>query len=176
MVVSMTTDGAPHDTEGLGSEGAVSLAAALEREHREIDDGLELFSAGDEGTEQRRQALDRAIRALRRHIYLEEEFLFPPLRDAGLAAPVFVMLREHAQIWATLDALEQEVRQGGSGLHRCHQLVVQLQHHNLKEERVLYPQADVVLAAPAAERLRTFIETGELPPGWVCQRYDPPAQ
>jgi hemerythrin-like domain-containing protein len=171
----MTTDGAHYDPEGPCSEGALSLAAALEREHREIDDGLEKFSAGGEGTEQR-QALERAIRALRRHIYLEEEFLFPPLREAGLAAPVFVMLREHAQIWSTLDALEQEVRQGGSGLYRCHQLVVQLQHHNLKEERVLYPQADMVLTAPAAERLRAFIETGELPPGWVCQRYNPQAQ
>lgn len=172
MVVSMTTNGEQHGADALTREGSVSLAEALEREHREIDDGLEIFSAGDGETEQRRQALERAIRALRRHIYLEEEFLFPPLRDAGLAAPVFVMLREHGQIWATLDALEQEVRQGGSGLYWCHQLVVQLQHHNLKEERVLYPQADIVLTAPAAERLRAFIETGELPPGWVCQRYD----
>jgi len=152
------------------------LAEALEREHREIDDGLETFLADGVGPDQRRQALDRAVRALRRHIYLEEEFLFPSLRDAGLAAPVFVMLREHAQIWATLDALEQKVRHGDSGQYLCHQLVVQLQHHNLKEERVLYPQADVVLTAPAAERLRAFLETGELPPGWVCQRYDPQAQ
>jgi len=26
-------------------------------------------------------------------------FLFPPLRDAGMVAPVFVMLREHGQMW-----------------------------------------------------------------------------
>ena len=172
----MTTDEAQHRADHPTSEASVSLAAALEREHREIDDGLETFSAGGDGTDQRRQALERAIRALRRHIYLEEEFLFPPLRGAGLVAPVFVMLREHAQIWATLDALEHEVRQGGSGSHRCHQLMVELQHHNLKEERVLYPQADSVLTAPAAERLRAFIETGELPPGWVCQRYEPQAR
>src|SRR5690554_5908558 len=99
--MSVTNDGAQPDAGGLVREGSVSLAAALEREHREIDDGLEIFSAGGEGTDERREALERAIRALRRHIYLEEEFLFPPLREAGLVAPIFVMLREHAQIWAT---------------------------------------------------------------------------
>ena len=51
---------------------------------------------------------------LRRHICLEEEFLFPLLCEAGpgLAAPVSGMLREHAQIWGTLDALERELAVG----------------------------------------------------------------
>ena len=55
-----------------------SLAAALEQEHREIDDGIAAFTAvpGD------RHALARAIGALRRHIYLEEEILFPLLSQA----------------------------------------------------------------------------------------------
>jgi regulator of cell morphogenesis and NO signaling len=84
-----------------------SLAAALEREHHEIDAGIAAFTAAPDSP----QPLVRAIRALRRHIYLEEEFLFPLLREAeaGLTAPVFVMLREHAQIWATLDSLEREL-------------------------------------------------------------------
>ena len=106
-----------------------SLAAALEREHREVDAGIVAPAAAPGG----REPPARAIRALRRHIYLEEEFLFPLLRDAepGLAAPVFVMLREHAQIWATLDSLERELDTGtASGL--CRQLTVQLLHHNLK--------------------------------------------
>ena len=68
-----------------------SLAVALEREHHQIDGGVAAFAAapGD------RQSLARAIGALRRHIYLVEEFLFPLLCEAepGLAAPVFVMLR-----------------------------------------------------------------------------------
>lgn len=147
-----------------------SLAAALEREHREIDDGIEAFYAGEKSGDRDRQALSRAIRALRRHIYLEEEFLFPPLREAGLVAPIFVMLREHAQIWETLDAVEDELRTGGGALALCHRLAVQLQHHNLKEEKVLYPQADAVLTALATEQLRTFLRSSELPEGWVCHK------
>lgn len=55
-----------------------SLAAALEREHHEIDAGIAAFTAAPGDW----QPLARAIRALRRHIYLEEEFLFPLLREA----------------------------------------------------------------------------------------------
>ena len=86
--------------------GTESLAAALEREHHEIDEGIAAFTASPWDP----QPLERASRALRRHIYLEEEFLFPLLHQAepALAAPIFVMLREHAQIWATLDTLERE--------------------------------------------------------------------
>ncbi len=145
-----------------------SLAAALEREHHAIDEGIAAFTAspGD------RQPLARAIRALRRHIYLEEEFLFPLLCEAepGLAAPVFVMLREHAQIWAALDSLERDLDADatGTGLVLTRQLTVRLLHHNLKEEKILYPRADDVLPPAAVGRLRAFLGSGEFPGGWVC--------
>ncbi len=149
-----------------------TLAAALEADHHEIDEAIAAFTAspGDP------RSLAPAIRALRRHIYLEEEFLFPLLREAepALTAPVFVMLREHAQIWATLDALEREPGEG-SGPVLGKQLAVQLLHHNLKEERVLYPRADEVLDPAAAGRLRAFLDSGEVPEGWVCVRARPAA-
>ena len=144
-----------------------SLAEALEREHHQIDEGIAAFTAapGD------RQPLTRAMSALRRHIYLEEEFLFPLLCEAepGLAAPVFVMLREHAQIWAALDSLDRELDAGtDSGPALCKQLTVRLLHHNLKEEKILYPRADDALTAAAAGRLREFLSSADLPDGWVC--------
>lgn len=147
-----------------------SLAAALEREHRGIDDGIERYSAAHRD----REPLQAAIVALRRHIYVEEELLFPALQAEGgdgLAAPIFVMLREHAQIWQTLDTLERELDAGTSdGLQRCHQLLVQLQHHNMKEERILYPEADRTLSGTAAARLTEIMATGQLPDGWVCAK------
>ena len=142
-----------------------SLAAALEREHHEIDAGIAAFTAAPAD----RESLARVIRALRRHIYLEEEFLFPLLREAepGLAAPLFVMLREHAQIWATLDSLDRHP-DAGTGPALCRQLAIRLLHHNLKEEKILYPRADDALPAAAAGRLRALLGSAEPPGGWVC--------
>ena len=146
------------------------LAAALEREHREIDEGIARFVA-DPSSAGAVASLAVAIAALRRHIYLEEEFVFPVLSAGGLVAPIFVMLREHAQIWQTLDALEPDVASsdGTPDVSLAgHQLLVQLQHHNMKEERILYPDAERVLPAEAASRLRAFLQAGTLPEGWVC--------
>jgi iron-sulfur cluster repair protein YtfE (RIC family) len=148
-----------------------SLAAALEREHHEIDAGLESL-AGPDRVPDVEQAL-RAIAALRRHIYLEEEFLFPPLSGGNLIAPIMVMLREHGQLWGTLDELEAELRAAADPAtlrECCHRLGVQLLHHNMKEERVIYPAADDSLAPDVAARLQGFLASGELPDGWVCAK------
>ena len=146
-----------------------SLAAALEREHQEIDAGIAAYTAAPS----ERQPLTRAIDALRRHIYLEEEFLFPLLGEAepALQAPVLVMLREHAQIWDTLDALERDrdLSSTGAGPALCKQLATQLLHHNLKEEKILYPRADEALPPAAVHRLRAFLDSGDAPEGWVCR-------
>ena len=154
---------------------AESLAQALEQEHREIDAGIAAFTAGSPAAG--RDALPRAIRALRRHIYLEEEFLFPLLyrAQAGLIAPLSIMLREHAQLWETLDALEHEP-DASTGLALCKRLTAQLLHHNLKEEKVIYPRADDLLPAPAADRLRAFLGSADLPEGWVCTKARPAPQ
>lgn len=148
-----------------------SLAAALENEHREIDDGIAAFTRAPAD----RQPLARALGALRRHIYLEEEILFPLLSqaDPALGAPIFVMLREHAQIWALLDSLDPDLNAGDIEPARVRQLTSYLLHHNLKEEKVIYPRADEALPQPGADRLRAFLDSGESPRGWVCTKARP---
>lgn len=144
-----------------------SLAAALEREHREIDAGIEAFLSGT--GEYRTDSLVRAMDGLRRHIYLEEEFLFPPLRAGGLMAPVFVMLREHGELWRTLDTLANDLdRDAHAAPETCDELLAQLERHNSKEEPIIYPQADSVLSAEAGDELKAFLSSGQTPAGWVC--------
>jgi DUF438 domain-containing protein len=147
------------------------LASALEREHREIDRGIEAFLAADSEGGNRLEALRRAIEALRRHIFLEEEFLFPPLREAGMVAPVFVMLREHGEIWDTLDAVDAQLRADtadGVVDEACRTLLAQLEKHNAKEEPILYTQADAVLTPAASAGLKAFLAAGRTPDGWAC--------
>jgi regulator of cell morphogenesis and NO signaling len=149
-----------------------SLADALEREHHEIDDGIDAFtSAPTIGTHETAVLLG-AIAALRRHIYLEEEFVFPPMRGGGMVAPLFVMVREHAQLWATLDVLESELSShadDGVLRKRCDELMAGLQQHNPKEEQVIYPQADLSLSVEAISDLKVFMTSGQLPDGWICE-------
>ena len=149
-----------------------TLAAALEREHREIDQGIETFTTGLAAGDSQTESLRRAMDALRRHIYLEEEFLFPPLRQAGLVPPIFVMVREHGQLWKTLETLDTalgEKSPDASVPQVCAELAAQLQAHNSKEEPIIYPQADAVLTPAASAQLKAFLDAGQTPDGWVCQ-------
>ncbi|MGH3562495.1 MAG: hemerythrin domain-containing protein [Mycobacterium sp.] len=149
-----------------------SLSAALEREHHEIDAGIEAFLEKLDGGSMQPEPLTGALEALRRHIYLEERILFPPIREGGLVMPLFVMMREHGEIWRAMDALTDTVADGADSdklVEACQQLLRQLEAHNMKEEPVIYPHADTSLTPEKATELADFIKTGLTPDGWVCQ-------
>lgn len=150
--------------------GAVD--AALEREHREIDAGITGFSSEELSSEERRGGLRRAIDALRRHIYLEEEFLFPPMQ-ADLAIPTMVMLREHGEIWRSLDEIEAQLDRDDSEdsmLPACRRLMILLASHNGKEEPIFYANADEALSPDEGSELKGKIDSARMPLGWTCRQ------
>lgn len=152
-------------------EPATTLGAALEREHRDIDGGIEEFIAHSTDGAGDPAPLVRAMTGLRRHIYLEEEFLFPPLKAAGMMMPIFVMLREHGQLWATMAGLDEALAEpvdAAAVAAARDVLTTQLAAHNGKEEPIIYPYADTGLSEPTSVQLREFLATGLTPPGWVC--------
>ncbi|MBB5632092.1 hemerythrin-like domain-containing protein [Cryobacterium mesophilum] len=152
---------------------AGSLAQALEREHREIDGGIEEYTKALSEGDADPAPLVRATNGLRRHIYLEEEFLFPPLKANGLVMPIFVMLREHGELWDAMDALGALLASGADAAtvqNACRELLAQLDSHNSKEEPIIYPQADAVLDPDAAARLHEFLDEGRMPEGWRCEK------
>src|SRR4029079_19214100 len=121
----------PHSGNADGS-GERTLALALEREHREIEPAVEAYLSIPDGGQGHAEHLKEAMAALRRHIYLEEEFLFPPLRAAGLVAPIFVMLREHGELWRRMGSIERGLsgEKTGAEVPACEQLLAQLERHN----------------------------------------------
>ncbi|KKW63722.1 hemerythrin domain-containing protein [Mycolicibacterium elephantis] len=151
---------------------SATLSAALEHEHRIIDRGIEIFadSADNHVTAEQRDALVNAVAVLRRHIYLEEEYLFPPLRAAGMVGPVMVMVHEHAQMWPLLDQIDECLADGDAAkaAQLCRELLTQLGSHNWKEERILYPQADDTLSAADRDEMSDLVATAQVPEGWVC--------
>jgi iron-sulfur cluster repair protein YtfE (RIC family) len=147
------------------------LTETLTREHREIDAGIEAFvSSLDSGSVDADQ-LTRAMAALRRHIYLEEALLFPPIRKAGMSMPLLVMAKEHGLLWRLMDLLDSLlVAQDVDALRsRCEELLLILEQHNRKEEPIVYPRSGGDLTAAEAQVLATFVASGSTPDGWVCE-------
>ena len=84
------------------------------------------------------------------HFAMEEDALFPALVSAGgPSGPVHMMRMEHTQVRGLLDqmaaALAAKDAQEYGGLSET--LLMVMQQHNLKEEQILYPIADQILAA-----------------------------
>jgi hemerythrin-like domain-containing protein len=92
--------------------------------------------------------------AIERHFGMEENVLFPSFEEAtgSAAGPTAVMRHEHAQMREMFEAMHvaltgQDTEQF---LALADTLLVLMQQHNAKEERILYPMADRVLADPQA--------------------------
>lgn len=158
-----------------------SIATALIAEHHEIDAGIDNFlrdmsELGDSPSpEQVREAankLSASFAALRRHIYLEEEFVFPVLEDPSLSMALMVMYREHGVIWRLMDDAERQIVEAESSqqtIETCQKMLAELERHNAKEEPIIYPHADEDLAKEQRERLADFLNSGQMPDGWVCR-------
>src|SRR5690625_4310136 len=163
-----------------------SIAEALIREHHEIDAGIESFisritAAGQEPTAaevgESAAALLGSFAALRRHIYLEEEFIFPALDDPSVSMALMVMYREHGQIWRLMDQVEQNISANDAAsnhapseiLTTCQAMLTELERHNAKEGPIIYPHTDADLSESERQRLKNFLDTGQMPAGWVCR-------
>lgn len=153
--------------------GEVSLAEAFTREHHQIDAAIEEFLASTEPDPHRRAVpLLSAVEALRRHIYLEEDIVFPHLPPGPLMMPLLVMRREHGELWRRMDSLERSIAAstGGEDVETaCQEMLALLENHNAKEEPIIYPHLDADLDSDERARVRELFRSGTLPEGWVCQ-------
>jgi iron-sulfur cluster repair protein YtfE (RIC family) len=160
------------ETTSASARREEPLSVLLEHDHREIDDPVQACADGTAVGVEARANLKRAMDELRRHIYAEEELLFPSLRQAGMTGPIMVMLREHGQMWPILDTLDRELAGGGRDdelASACRELIALLGQHNPKEEQILYPQVDRVVDDNASRAVRDFLDAGHVPADWVCQ-------
>ena len=155
----------------------ISLAQALIDEHHAIDAGIDAFvsQAGGSGSVRDwAKPLVDAMTALRRHIYLEEEIVFPRIRTGGLQMAVMVMLREHGEIWRQMDELEAKLARPDAdepvrSKDDCRfaanaRTAEQLASRKSRSSTHVDADLDWVQA-----QLKLLAE-GVLPEGWVCER------
>lgn len=147
------------------------LSAALTREHHDIDRLIQAFVAAAPARLDA-AAIGQAIALLRRHIYLEESVLFPPLRAGRLMPAIFAMLRGHGEIWQAMGDIEAALAKADAAAARAtaEQLLALLASHNQTEEPVIYPDADEKLPADAQAKILEQLTGGTMPAGWVCAK------
>ena len=133
-----------------------TIAAYLHQDHLHCDQHYDLAetqaSCGDwDGA---RRHFSDFLALFGRHLDKEERVLFPRLDHAlgNAYGPTHVMRAEHRHMRDTLAQMEQALARRSSAEFFDHAdtLRILMRQHNLKEEGILYPQADQVLQQQAA--------------------------
>lgn len=131
------------------------IATYLDQDHRRCDDQYTMAESEiimrhwDAASSRFSTFLDM----FNRHLDKEERVLFPRL-DYALGngyGPTVVMRAEHRQMRELLGLMQEAIteRDSATFFDQADMLRILMRQHNLKEESILYPQADRVLAAQA---------------------------
>jgi len=129
-------------------------AGFFTHDHRHCDDLWAKLENAPEAD--RAQCFAAFERAMAQHFAMEEEVLFPALEaHTGMrgAGPTHIMRLEHEQMRGLLRQMSELGRAGDfeAVLDQGDTLLMLIQQHNVKEESVLYPMADAVLAPSWSE-------------------------
>lgn len=104
--------------------------------------------------------------ALERHLLLEERIVFPAFERAigSAVAPTAAMRSEHLRIRAVAQRLADSVAQRDTGafVNHADALLLVLHQHSEKEEGVLYPMIERVLAHSSHKLLDAMRNFGAL--------------
>lgn len=136
-----------------------SISRALTQLHRDCDN---LFVAAENAVsanlwDNAQQQFAQFRHTTEQHLRAEEEVLFPAFeqRTGNSMGPTQMMRMEHVHIRELIGAIQRslEKRDKQEYLGLSDTLMVLLQQHNFKEENVLYPMTDQVLANDRAQLL-----------------------
>ncbi len=159
----------------LPTIGAAGLHAVLAEDFPDIERAICDFLVQRGGADGATRNLRTAMETLRRHIYLEEEFLFPALAEADWAGPVFAMSKEHCELWSTLDRMEEHLSTQSPLREQqdvCRILRAEVERHLSKEDPIVFGHAEEALSPEGQSDLRHFAENLARPPGWQCREPD----
>ncbi len=133
----------------------------LEAEHDEVDELFTKYEAlGDRALEGRRKLVGRIIRELSVHTYIEEQVLYPRLRQAGkeIKDEVLEGLEEHHAIKELLSELDGMAPDDERYDAKVKVLKEQVEHHVEEEEGEMFPHARKALDAATLVELADEME------------------
>jgi iron-sulfur cluster repair protein YtfE (RIC family) len=138
----------------------------LGADHRTCD---EVFAAAEIAAAQKnwdsaRSLFERFRAAMDRHLAMEEQVLFPAFeaKTGNSMGPTGVMRMEHEQMRALMNDMGAATASGNDAgyLGLSETLNMLMQQHNLKEESMLYPMSDRMLASARDELIRDMGNLG----------------
>lgn len=145
---------------------AESITVFLTREHRHCDEILADAEIGISRQDWERAAnsFQEFYAATMHHLAMEEDVLFPQFenRTGNTHGPTWVMRGEHREIRGVLGDLNAALarKDAQAFLGYADTLNIMLQQHNMKEENILYPMADQVLADVQSELVEVMVQIG----------------
>lgn len=141
----------------------MTFTSQMGADHHRCD---ELFASVEQAVEggqwpQAAQAHQQFIEAMEQHLQAEEQLLFPAFEEASgmREGPTSMMRYEHEQMRELFAQMGQALaaERGDDYLGASETLLILMQQHNAKEEQILYPMLDQVLA-PQAASLQSQLE------------------
>lgn len=146
-------------TGNVEGSGMGKISSTFTSNHRHCD---ELFSRSEEYVQQHdwpqaKEMLTKFVEEMEGHFSKEESVLFPALeaRAANAMGPTQVMRMEHEDMRQLMADMQSDV-EGQNADHYLglsETMLIMMQQHNTKEENILYPMADNVLADDQEEIL-----------------------
>jgi iron-sulfur cluster repair protein YtfE (RIC family) len=134
-----------------------SVTQPLHDHHKHCD---ELFATAEEAAQAKRwpdclRLFRQFQHELEAHFATEEQILFPAFESASgtVAGPSQVMRFEHAQMRDLMARMAQAAAANNAGefTGSADTLLVLMQQHNMKEENILYPLCERMLAGRGLE-------------------------
>ncbi len=108
-----------------------------------------------------RQQFETFLDALKHHVKIEEQVLFPAFEQASgiRGGPTWVMRQEHQQMLAMLDEVASAIvaRNADDFRASAHSFEALMTAHSSKEEQVLYPMCDQVLTDFSIKKLQELV-------------------
>lgn len=146
----------------------------IRRDHRTVEQLFKRFKRAERSDDRpgQRRVVHDLVRELSVHAVLEEQFVYPTLREAGVEGAALAALEEHHLVKVTLAELEAMEPRDERFAPKVRLLAVNVRAHVAEEERDLLPRIEDALDA---EQLRELGRTMERARGAVPTRPHPAA-
>lgn len=125
-----------------GGRNQVDAIQVIQKDHRSVDTLFRRFDreARDGDEDAQRATVREVVRALSVHAAIEEEFLYPALREAGVQVEVLDALEEHHAVKLLLSELDALAPGHPRYAAKVRLLAENVRRHVAEEERELLPR------------------------------------